>query len=74
VTVFAISFIVQGSLDASLFFLGYSNLHQNVIFLEILSGFLLMGFGGLINTNLRTTLNESIQKEEENESVKFPEA
>ncbi len=74
VTVFAISFIVQGSLDASLFFLGYSKLNQNVIFLEILSGFLLMGFSGLINTNLKTTLKEAIQKEESKEQVRHPEA
>jgi putative membrane protein len=74
VTVFAISFIVQGSLDASMFFLGYSNLHQNIIFLEILSGFLLMGFGGLINTNLKTTLNQALQNKEDMENVKSPEA
>jgi putative membrane protein len=74
VTVFAISFIVQGSLDASLFFLGYSNLNQNVIFLEILSGFLLMGFSGLINTNLKTTLDQAIRKEEEADQAQYPEA
>jgi uncharacterized membrane protein len=74
VTVFAISFIVQGSLDASLFFLGYSALNQNVIFLEILSGFLLMGFSGLINTNLKTTLDQAIHKEEEADPAQYPEA
>jgi putative membrane protein len=74
VTVFAISFIVQGSLDASLFFLGYSNINQNIIFLEILSGFLLMGFSGLINTNLKSTLNQAIQKDEEADKVQYPEA
>ncbi len=74
VTVFSISFIVQGSLDASLFFLGYSSLNQNVIFLEILSGFLLMGFSGLINTNLKSTLNQSINKPEEADQAKSPEA
>jgi putative membrane protein len=74
VTVFAISFILQASLDASLFFLSYSNLNQTVIFLEILAGFLLMGFGGLMNTNLKTTLNQAIQKEEEKEKTNYPEA
>jgi len=74
VTVFAISFILQASLDASLFFLGYSNLNQTVIFLEILAGFLLMGFGGLMNTNLKTTLNQAIQKEQEKDKVHSPEA
>jgi putative membrane protein len=74
VTVFAISFIVQGSLDASLFFLGYSHLNQNIIFLEILSGFLLMGFSGLINTNLKTTLSEAINKDEDPEKSRYPEA
>ena len=74
VTVFAISFILQASLDASLFFLGYSNLNQTVIFLEILAGFLLMGFGGLMNTNLKTTLNQAIQKEEEKDKAHSPEA
>jgi putative membrane protein len=74
VTVFAISFILQASLDASLFFLGYSNLNQTVIFLEILAGFLLMGFGGLMNTNLKTALNQAIQKEEEKNKARSPEA
>jgi len=70
----ALSFILQASLDASLFFLGYSNLNQTVIFLEILAGFLLMGFGGLMNTNLKTTLNQAIQKEEEKDKAHSPEA
>jgi putative membrane protein len=74
VTLFAISFIVQGSLDASLFFLGYSSLNQNMIFLEILSGFLLMGFSGLINTNLKTTLNQALNKDDEADQVRYPEA
>ena len=74
VTVFAISFIVQGSLDASQFFLGYSNISQNTIFLEILSGFLLMGFSGLINNNLRSTLESAVRKDEEADQAQYPEA
>jgi len=74
VTVFAISFIVQGSLDASQFFLGYSSIGQNTIFLEILSGFLLMGFSGLINNNLRSTLESAVRKDEETDQAQYPEA
>jgi putative membrane protein len=74
VTVFAIAFIVQGSLDASQFFLGYTNISQNTIFLEILSGFLLMGFSGLINSNLRSTVDRAVQLEEEADQVQYPEA
>ena len=40
----------------------------------VLAGFLLMGFGGLMNTNLKTTLNQAIQKEEEKDKAHSPEA
>jgi putative membrane protein len=74
VTVFAISFIIQGSLDAAMIFLGYSNINQSIIFLEIMSGFLLMGFSGLININLKSTLNQAIKEQEETDQVQYPEA
>jgi putative membrane protein len=53
VTVFALGFIVQGTLDATQVFFGYSDLDQSIIILEMVVGFLLAGFGGLLNTSLR---------------------
>jgi putative membrane protein len=53
VTVFAIAFILQGALDASEFFLGYRSYDEGIIILEMMTGFLLGVFGGLLNTSLR---------------------
>ncbi|MFP4171108.1 MAG: DUF373 family protein [Methanomassiliicoccales archaeon] len=54
VTVFAIAFILQGALDATEFFMGYRNYNEIVIIMEVVTGFLLAVFGGLLNTSLRT--------------------
>ncbi|NLT37713.1 MAG: DUF373 family protein [Methanomassiliicoccus sp.] len=53
VTVFALGFIIQGALDATAVFFGYSDFDQTIIVLEIVAGFLLAGFGGLLSTSLR---------------------
>ena len=54
ITLFAIAFITQGALDATEYALGYENYSETVIFLEILSGFLLALFGGILNTSFRS--------------------
>jgi putative membrane protein len=52
-SVFAIAFILQGALDSIMYFLGYRTLNDIFVFLEILTGFMLALFGGLLNTALR---------------------
>jgi putative membrane protein len=64
VTVFAVGFILQGALDAAQTFLGYNSFDQAIIILEIVSGFLLAVFGGLLNTSLRN-VDETSGKEGE---------
>jgi uncharacterized membrane protein len=68
VTVFAIAFIMQGAIDATEFFLGYRNWDEGVIILEMVTGFLLGAFGGLLNTSLRT-MSKNASEEEEKEIV-----
>jgi putative membrane protein len=72
VTIFAIGFIIQGALDASQFFLGYRSYKDVVIVLEVVAGFLLAVFGGLLSTSLRSIaprVSESLEKAEKTESV-----
>jgi len=72
VTVFAIGFIIQGALDASQFFLGYRSYKEVIIVLEVVTGFLLAVFGGLLSTSMRsiaTVVAESLDKAEKTESV-----
>jgi len=52
-SVFAIAFILQGALDATMYFLGYRTFNDIFVFFEILTGFMLALFGGLLNTALR---------------------
>jgi len=59
ITVFAIGFIIQGALDASEFFLGYRTYKEVTIVLEMLAGFLLAVFGGLLSTSLRSIASGS---------------
>jgi putative membrane protein len=63
VTVFAIAFILQGALDATEFFLGYRNYDEGIIILEMMTGFLLGVFGGLLNTSLRS-MSKRIEEDE----------
>lgn len=53
VTVFAIGFIIQGALDSAQIFFGFGNFDQVVVFLEVLTGFLLAVFGGLLNASFQ---------------------
>lgn len=59
VTILAIGFIIQGALDATQFFLGYMNYSEVVIVLEIVAGFLLAVFGGLLSSSLRAAAAEA---------------
>jgi len=59
VTVFAIAFIIQGALDAIEFFLGYGKYDETLIVLEMITGFLLAVFSGLLNTSLRHLASSS---------------
>ena len=67
-TVFALGFIVQGALDATRVFFGYSDIDQTIIIMEMVVGFLLAGFGGLLSTSLRS-LYSSAPKAEEGQAV-----
>lgn len=67
VTLFAVGFILQGALDATQTFFGYNTYDQIVIVLEIVSGFLLAVFGGLLNTSLRAVDSEGRKGAEKNE-------
>ncbi|MDD1765870.1 MAG: DUF373 family protein [Methanomassiliicoccales archaeon] len=72
ITVFAIGFIIQGALDASEFFLGYRTYKEITIVLEMLAGFLLAVFGGLLSTSLRSIAsgpNKSIDKADVTDSI-----
>jgi putative membrane protein len=69
VTMFAVGFILQGALDATETFLGYNSYDQVVIVLEIVSGFLLAVFGGLLNTSLRSVDEEGRREKEKVEAT-----
>lgn len=72
VTVFAIGFIIQGALDASQFFLGYGDFKEVIIVLEVVTGFLLAVFGGLLSASMRSTApgqDRSLEKADATESV-----
>jgi len=53
-SVFAIGFISQGAIDATMFFLGYNSYPEAFLALEIIAGFLLAIFSGLLNSALRS--------------------
>ncbi len=53
VEVFAIAFIAQGAIDAVRFLFGYYPIETTLIFLEVIVGFLMAVFGGLLNTSFR---------------------
>jgi len=67
VTVFAIAFIMQGALDATEFFLGYRNWDESIIVLEMVTGFLLGAFGGLLNASFRSVSKSSVEDKEDAE-------
>jgi len=52
-SMFAIGFISQGAIDATMYFLGYTVYNEGFLVLEILAGFLLAIFSGLLNSAMR---------------------
>ncbi|MEM2979306.1 MAG: DUF373 family protein [Methanomassiliicoccales archaeon] len=66
ITIFAIGFIIQGAIDAAQFFLGYRNYEESVIVMEVICGFLLAVFGGLLNTVMRGRSAKKIAEKIEN--------
>ncbi len=73
ITVLAIGFIIQGALDASQFFLGVGSSQEAVIILEMISGFLLAVFGGLLNTAMRSAAGSAGKAVEKREPVETAE-
>jgi len=74
-SLFAIAFILQASFDLVTLIFGYPNYGEYVIFLQVMIGFLLGGFSGLINLNLKgyaRTLSPEV--EGEIEPQQYPEA
>jgi putative membrane protein len=63
-SIFAIGFIIQGAIDATMFFLGYQSYDELFLGLEIFAGFLLAGFSGLLNSSLRSQVSRSEEKKE----------
>jgi putative membrane protein len=63
-SVFAIGFITQGAIDVTIFILDFQEYDQVFIGLEILAGFLLAGFSGLLNASLRAQTSRSDEKGE----------
>lgn len=63
VSVFAIAFIIQGALDATQLLMGYRSFDQLMIVLEMVTGFLLGVFGGLLNTSIRGYISQSKEAE-----------
>jgi len=69
---FAIAFILQASFDLAAIVLGYSSYADYFIFLQIVVGFLLAAFSGLINMNLKGPV--TVNPGKENETDNYPEA
>ncbi|TFG57499.1 MAG: DUF373 family protein [Methanomassiliicoccus sp.] len=75
ISLFAIAFILQASFDMATLIFGYPNYGEYVIFLEVMVGFLLGGFSGLINLNLKGYARKlSSEVEGEIEPQQYPEA
>lgn len=69
-SIFAIGFISQGAIDATMYFLGYGSYQEVFMVLEMLAGFLLALFSGLLNSALRAqSLKSAPSKEGKQEGV-----
>jgi uncharacterized membrane protein len=74
-SLFAIAFILQASFDMVSLIFGYSNYGEYIIFLMVVVGFLLAGFSGLINMNMRIYSRKADEgPEKESEPLNYPEA
>jgi hypothetical protein len=67
--VFAIGFISQGAIDATMYFLNYRHYNEAFIVLEIVTGFLLATFGGLLNFAMRAQSPQALAESESSEGV-----
>jgi len=75
VSTFAIVFIVHASFDLVALIFGYNSYGESYIIAMLLIGFLLAGFGGLINMNMKTySRKKSDNTEHEVEPIIYPEA
>ncbi len=74
-SLFAIAFILQASFDLVALIFGYPNYGEFIILLQVAVGFLLAGFSGLININLRNYARQGGPGDEkEGEPHDYPEA
>jgi putative membrane protein len=74
-SLFAIAFILQASFDMVSLIFGYANYGEYIIFLMVVVGFLLAGFSGLINMNMRLySRKDEAGAEKECEPQNYPEA
>ena len=73
VTIFAIGFIIQGALDAAQIFFGFGSYDQVVVFLEVVTGFLLAVFGGLLNASFQPQSGDKDDSEEAKEAAESSE-
>jgi putative membrane protein len=75
ISTFAIAFILQASFDLVALAFGYPNPGENLIIMMMLIGFLLAGFGGLMNMNMRSYhRTRKGEEKKEPELRNYPEA
>jgi len=75
ISMFAIAFILQASFDLVALAFGYPNPGENLVIMMVLIGFLLAGFGGLMNLNMRSYHRmRKGEEEKEPEPRNYPEA
>lgn len=74
VSLFAIAFILQAAFDLIALVFDYPHPGEEYIVLMVVVGFLLAGFSGLINMNMRNFIRMAKAKESEPEPQSYPEA
>ena len=75
ISTFAIVFIMHASFDLVALIFGYPHYGESFIFLMVLVGFLLAGFSGLINMNMKSYSRKGEEScEPEPEPLNYPEA
>ena len=63
-SVFAMGFIAQGAIDIAMTFLGYQTFSEVFLLIEMLAGFLLAGFSGLLGSSMRSQISEGKEAKE----------
>ncbi len=74
VSLFAIAFILQAAFDLIALVFDYPHPGEQYIIFMVIVGFLLAGFGGLINMNMRNYTRMAKGREAEPEPQNYPEA